>query len=568
MAQSRRRIGDILTEWGALTQAGVDEALEHAVADGTRLGEALIALGLCDEEDITKALATQFNMEYIDLDQNVTVPPEIILSEEDIKKHQVLPLQLEGNRLRIIITDPLDLEVLDMLRFRLGYELDPCLASRSKLRDYINRNIVGGDLKVERAFEDFEAEAGSGSTIGETDDSEDSSLIIRLVMMILQEAVNGRASDVHVEPMSNRVRVRYRIDGVCIERDNIRKSLQGAVINRMKLMADLDLAERRLPQDGRIKLKVGGQSIDFRVSVLPTHHGQGIVLRILRPESVRVGVEALGFESDDMARFNRIIRRPNGIFLVTGPTGSGKTTTLYSAVNELNRPDQKIITAEDPVEYNFPGVNQVQVNDKIGLTFPNILRSMLRQAPNIILVGEIRDLDVAEIAIQAALTGHLVFSTLHTNDAPSAITRLMDIGVKPFLVASSIQAIMAQRLIRVICKECKEPDPEPDPQHLRLLGYHADEIKNAQFFHGRGCSVCGGTGYRGRQGIFELMEMDPHIRELAFTQAPLSEIRRAAVATNMRPLLEDGKLKVLAGVTTPEELVRIAQSEELSFDDE
>jgi type IV pilus assembly protein PilB len=426
----------------------------------------------------------------------------------------------------------------------------------------------GSSLSIDKAYEGFETEGVTGlPTIGEEEPSEDSSLIIRLVMMVLQEAVNGRASDIHVEPMSNRVRVRYRIDGVCIERDNIRKSLQGAVINRLKLMADLDLAERRLPQDGRIKLKIAGENIDFRVSVLPSHHGQGVVLRILRPESVRVGVESLGFETDDMSRFNRIIRRPNGIFLVTGPTGSGKTTTLYSAINELNRPDRKIITAEDPVEYNFPGVNQVQVNDLIGLTFPSILRSMLRQAPNIILVGEIRDLDVAEIAIQAALTGHLVFSTLHTNDAPSAITRLMDIGVKPFLVASSIQAIMAQRLIRVICKECKEVDPEPDPQQLRLLGFHRDEIAGATFYHGRGCSACGGTGYRGRQGIFELMEMDAHVRELAFRQAPLAEIRRAAIASSMRPLLEDGKLKVLAGITTPEELVRIAQSEELSFDD-
>jgi type IV pilus assembly protein PilB len=567
MAQSRRRIGEILIEWGALTQQGVDEALEHAMADGTRIGEALIALGLCDEEDITKALATQFNMEYIDLDQNIVIPAEVALSEEDIKKLQVLPLQLEGNRLKIVITDPLDLEVLDMLRFRLGYELDPCLASSSKLRDYINR-MGGSSLSIDKAYEGFETEGVTGlPTIGEEEPSEDSSLIIRLVMMVLQEAVNGRASDIHVEPMSNRVRVRYRIDGVCIERDNIRKSLQGAVINRLKLMADLDLAERRLPQDGRIKLKIAGENIDFRVSVLPSHHGQGVVLRILRPESVRVGVESLGFETDDMSRFNRIIRRPNGIFLVTGPTGSGKTTTLYSAINELNRPDRKIITAEDPVEYNFPGVNQVQVNDLIGLTFPSILRSMLRQAPNIILVGEIRDLDVAEIAIQAALTGHLVFSTLHTNDAPSAITRLMDIGVKPFLVASSIQAIMAQRLIRVICKECKEVDPEPDPQQLRLLGFHRDEIAGATFYHGRGCSACGGTGYRGRQGIFELMEMDAHVRELAFRQAPLAEIRRAAIASSMRPLLEDGKLKVLAGITTPEELVRIAQSEELSFDD-
>jgi len=282
-----------------------------------------------------------------------------------------------------------------------------------------------------------------------------------------------------------------------------------------------------------------------------------------------MGIAALGFEQEDMESFLRIIRRPNGIFLVTGPTGSGKTTTLYAAVNELNRPDQKIITAEDPVEYNFPGINQVQVNEQMNppLTFGAILRSMLRQAPNIILIGEIRDLEVAEMAIQAALTGHLVFSTLHTNDAPSAITRLIDIGVKPFLVASSIQAIMAQRLVRVICEDCKEPDAHTDPRVLRLLGFSEDEIKNSTFYHGRGCATCGGTGYRGRQGIFEMMEMNSATRDLAFRQAPVNELRRAARAGGMRSLLEDGKRKILAGVTTPEELIRVAQSEEMLFEE-
>ena len=391
-----------------------------------------------------------------------------------------------------------------------------------------------------------------------------SSEIIRLVTMIITEAVNMRASDIHVEPMVNRVRVRYRVDGVCVERDNIPKRMQGPVINRFKIMAKLDLAEKRLPLDGRIKLKVSGSEVDFRVSSLPSYHGESIVLRILRPESARFGIPSLGFEEDDYARFQSIIKRPNGIFLVTGPTGSGKTTTLYAAINDLNRPDRKIITAEDPVEYNFPGVNQVQVNDQIGLTFPLILRAMLRQAPNIILVGEIRDLDVAEVAIQAALTGHLVFSTLHTNDAPSAITRLIDMGVKPFLVASSIQAVMAQRLVRVICSECKEVYPDPDPRILRLLGFRDDEIENSTFYRGKGCNACNHTGYRGRQGIFELMAMDNQIREYAFQRAPLSSIRRAARASGMRNLLDDGRIKILKGITTPEELVRIAQIADLA----
>jgi type IV pilus assembly protein PilB len=563
--KGRRRLGEILMEWGALTQQGVDEALERAQADGISLGEALIALGLADEEDVTKAMASQYNMEYIDLDQMVLSNLHL-LPEDVIMEHRVLPLAEEGGRLKVIITDPLDLDVLDMLRFRLGCDLEPCLASASKVQHHIDK-YVGNDLSIDNAVKDLEAsidedDIGAGEKV-----SEDSAPIIRLVTMLLTEAVNSRASDIHVEPMSNRVRVRYRIDGVCIERDNIRKSLQGSVINRLKLLADIDLAERRLPQDGRIKMRVAGEDIDFRVSVLPSYHGQGVVLRILRPESVRLGVEALGFEPDDMQRFNRIIRRPNGVFLVTGPTGSGKTTTLYSAMNQLNRPDRKIITAEDPVEYNFPGINQVQVNDQIGLTFAAILRSMLRQAPNIILVGEIRDMEVAEIAIQAALTGHLVFSTLHTNDAASAITRLIDMGVKPFLVASSIQAVMGQRLVRVICKDCKAEDPDVDPKLLKLLGFSPKEIANSTFYRGQGCQACGGTGYRGRQGIFELLEMDSTIRELAFKQAPVSDIRRAAIANGMRPLLEDGKLKILAGITTPEELVRVAQSEELGMTD-
>jgi len=381
--------------------------------------------------------------------------------------------------------------------------------------------------------------------------------------MIIGEAVRMRSSDIHIEPMANRVRVRYRVDGVCMERDNIPKRMQGPVVNRFKIMAGIDLAERRLPGDGRIKMVVGGNDIDFRVSSVPSYYGESVVLRILRPESAKLGIPALGFEQDAYEHFQKIIRRPNGVFLVTGPTGSGKTTTLYAAINELNRPDRKIITAEDPVEYNFTGVNQVQVNDQIGLTFASILRSMLRQAPNIILVGEIRDLEVAEVAIQAALTGHLVFSTLHTNDAPSAITRLIDMGVKPFLVASSIQAIMAQRLVRMICEECKEVYPDPDPRLLRLLGFRPEEIEGQSFYRGRGCNACSGTGYRGRLGIFELMAMDNTLREMAFNRSPLNELRRAARAGGMRSLLEDGRIKILNGITTPEELVRITQSAEL-----
>jgi type IV pilus assembly protein PilB len=383
------------------------------------------------------------------------------------------------------------------------------------------------------------------------------------VHKFITEAVKNRASDIHVEPMTDRVILRYRIDGVCHVRDNLPKRMQSALLARLKLMAGVNIAERRVPQDGRIKMPVEGEQVDFRVSCCPAYHGESIVLRILRPESVKIGLVNLGFEQDNLDEFNRIIRRPNGVFLVTGPTGSGKTTTLYSALDLLNRPDRKIITAEDPVEYNFTGINQCQVREGIGLTFQAILRSMLRQAPNIILIGEIRDREVAEIAIQAALTGHLVFSTLHTNDAPSAITRLIDMGVKPFLVASSIQAIMAQRLIRLLCERCRALNPEPDPRFMRLLGITEEELEKHGEYKPVGCSHCGKIGFRGRKAIFEMMKMNSEMRELAFNRSSIDAIRDAARRTGMRSLVEDGKIKVLRGETTAAEVAKFAQAETL-----
>jgi type IV pilus assembly protein PilB len=383
--------------------------------------------------------------------------------------------------------------------------------------------------------------------------------IIKLVTAMIAEAVRNRASDIHIEPMKDRVRVRYRIDGECVDRDRIPVRMKGPLISRLKIMAGIDIAEKRLPQDGRIKMTIDKQNIDFRVSTLPAYHGESVVLRILRPDNVRIGIQNLGFEEEDNKAFQKIIKRPNGIFLVTGPTGSGKTTTLYAALNELNRPDRKIITAEDPVEYNFPGINQCQVKENIGLNFSKILRAMLRQAPNIILVGEIRDKEVAEVAIQAALTGHLVFSTLHTNDAPGAITRLIDMGVKPFLVASSIQAVMGQRLIRALCPKCKVVDKEPDPHWLRIAGITERDLADKIIYKPRGCDYCTGTGFRGRIGIFEMMIMNNEIRTLAFERAPTNKVRAAAIASGMKSLLMDGKLKALEGKTTAEEVVKVAQ---------
>jgi type IV pilus assembly protein PilB len=561
MARRKKQLGEILKGWGLVTDSGIEEALAHAQTHGLRFGEALVALGLVDEEDVTKALAQQFDMEYVDLAHNITVPSELgTINERVMREHLVLPISREGNRLKVVITDPLDLETLDMLRFSLNCEIETALASKTQLRAFLDQ-FVRSDVSIDDAIKEITRPEDRADEEAESEDlDEDSAPVVRMVHMIINEAVRMRASDIHVEPMADRVRVRYRVDGVCKERDTIPKRMQGSVINRLKIMSGIDLAEKRLPQDGRIKMHIGGEQIDFRVSSLPAYHGESVVLRILRTSSAKLGVEGLGLEPDDHQKFNRIIKRPNGVFLVTGPTGSGKTTTLYAALNELNRPDVKIITAEDPVEYNFTGMNQCQVNDGIGLSFSRILRSMLRQAPNIILVGEIRDLEVGEVAIQAALTGHLVFSTLHTNDAPSAITRLVDMGLKPFLVASSVQAVLAQRLIRVICSECKQPHTDPDPKTLKALGFSEDQLKGKTIYRGAGCDSCSGSGYRGRQGIFELMVMTPALMELAFKRAPLAEIRRAARAGGMRSLAEDGRLKILNGVTTPEELIRVTQA--------
>jgi len=589
MSKLQKKLGEILVEWGIISTREVAKAMEHAKVKKLRIGEALVDLKLCAEANVYKALAQQHNMEYIELDKN-SVPANAmtLMSDDLMRKYLILPLGMEAGKLRLAIHDPLDLEMLDILRFRLNKEFRTVLAPKSRIKGVIDEmfnttstNTI--DKTMDRTIDrlkDSMDKSMDRSMDKSVDKSIDKSIdidklgddtgsgadatqapIIKLVNMMISEAVRNRASDIHIEPMKDRVRVRYRIDGECVERDRIPLKMKGPLISRLKIMAGIDIAERRLPQDGRIKLMVDKVNIDFRVSTLPAYHGESVVLRILRPDSVRIGIVNLGFEEEDNKVFQKTIKRPNGIFLVTGPTGSGKTTTLYAALNELNRPDRKIITAEDPVEYNFVGINQCQVRDNIGLSFSKILRAMLRQAPNIILVGEIRDKEVAEVAIQAALTGHLVFSTLHTNDAPGAITRLIDMGIKPFLVASSVQAIMAQRLIRALCPKCKQPDKEPDPMWLKLAGITDADRKDRNIFKPRGCDYCTNTGFRGRVGIFELMSMNNETRTLAFERAPTNKIRKAAVAGGMKSLLHDGKMKVLAGITTAEEVVKVAQIE-------
>jgi len=573
MAKQRKRLGEILYKAGLVKKQALIDAIKTSKSNNKRLGQILLELGLIDEDTLTKAIAKQFDLQYINLD-NTTIPQDAakLIPQELMKRHNVLPLGMDNGKLKVIISDPLDLEMIDAIRFRLNTELECCVANPTKIRSYIQDSFDQTQKEEsDRLRHSIDATAAELAEVGhelqaealraQVEAGDDDAPIIRLVNLIIDNAYYMRASDIHIEPMTDRVRVRYRVDGVCLERDNIPKSMQAPLITRFKILSGMDIAEKRLPQDGRIKRVIGGQDIDFRVSSLPGNHGPSVVLRILRPDAVNVGIESLGFEQDNYEQFQKIIKRPNGIFLVTGPTGSGKTTTLYAALQELNKPDKKIITAEDPVEYNFDGMNQCQVKEDIELTFDRILRAMLRQAPNIILIGEIRDGVVADIAIQAALTGHLVFSTLHTNDAPSAITRLIDMGVKPFLVASSIQAIMAQRLVRVICKKCKVVDENPDPYLLQSLGITPEDLEKQNVYKGAGCGQCQHTGYKGRIAIFEMFEMNNEIRELAFAKAPTTELRKAAKASGMRTLMEDGKLKVFKGTTTPAEVVRITQTE-------
>jgi type IV pilus assembly protein PilB len=572
MAKAKRHLGEILYRAGLVEKQPLVDAIRDAKKSNKRLGDILLERKLLTEEMLSKAIAKQFDLKFVDLNK-ISIPPEALklLDVSILKKFNILPIGNENGSLKIAISDPMNLEAMDAVRFRLNTELDCYIASPSQIRTFIEES-VDTDKKVEddklrhsidatameltEASADFQAALFKGPVSGDEEGP-----IVRLVNLIIDNAYFMRASDIHIEPMNDRVRVRYRIDGVCIEKDAIPKNMQPALMTRLKILSGMDIAEKRLPQDGRIKRNISGQDIDFRVSALPGNHGESVVLRILRPDAVNIGIRSLGFEQEDYERFQKIIKRPNGIFLVTGPTGSGKTTTLYAALQELNKSDKKIITAEDPVEYNFDGMNQCQVREDIGLSFEKILRAMLRQAPNIILIGEIRDGIVADIAIQAALTGHLVFSTLHTNDAMSAITRLIDMGVKPFLVASSIQAIMAQRLVRLICKNCKTIDEHPDTKYLKMLNINPEEIGKTPVYKGAGCSQCQGTGYKGRVAIFEMIEMNNEIRELAFSKATTTELRKAAISSGMRNLAEDGKIKIFKGITTPIEVVKTAQTE-------
>jgi type IV pilus assembly protein PilB len=557
---------EILVRKQVLANDQIQEAKNLQQQTGAKLQDALVKLGYCTPEEVMSAIAEYHSLQFVNLAE-VTIPQSVIemVPESVARENVVLPLNQENGALKIIMSDPTDYDTLQKLQFILNKDIHPVLAPREQIIEAINRHYGQTETEsVDSMLQEFtdtaidftETEATAGMAIGDESDAP----VVRLVNLIINEAVGLRASDIHIEPFGDRVRVRYRIDGVLVERDSPPRRLLAPLLSRIKIMSSIDISEKRRPQDGRIKMSLNSRHFDLRVSILPTNHGQSAVMRILDRGSIQINIRELGFADDDYQRFQQIIKRPNGIFLVTGPTGSGKTTTLYAALNELNRPDRKIITAEDPVEYYLPGVNQVEVKHNIGLDFSRIIRAMLRQAPNIILVGEIRDQETAEIAVQASLTGHLVFSTLHTNDAPSAITRLVDIGVQPFLIASSVIAIMAQRLIRVNCPKCKEPDKPPDAE-IKSAMISKERLATANFMRGRGCTYCHHTGYRGRLGIFELLKMSAAMREMTFNREPTQAIRRQSRLLGMRTLLEDGINKALRGITTLEEILSTCHHE-------
>ena len=561
-------LGTILMELGFVTPLEVREAVEKQKDDSHagKIGELLVRLKYATADQVAMGLAKQFDVPYVDL-KRIDVSKEILgLVPKNVAAEQgIVPIAKAGKFLRIAMADPLDFFALDNLRFILNTEVECVLASREAVRDAIAMHY-GEVSALNDVIGDLTAEDVDVRGLGDELDAElegDDAPVIKLVNLLITEAIKKRASDIHIEPFEKKLRVRYRVDGNCIEQDAPPKKLQGPILSRVKIMAKMDMAEKRKPQDGRIKMVVQGREVDFRVSSLPARHGESMVLRILDKEKALVDMEILGFHSSDYDRFQRIIKRPNGILLVTGPTGSGKTTTLYAALKKLNRPDVKIITAENPVEYNIAGINQAQVNHKIGFDFQRILRSMLRQAPNVILVGEIRDPETANIAVQAALTGHLVFSTLHTNDAPSSIGRLIDMGVKPFLCASAIVAIMAQRLVRQLCKHCKEPIDPPEVL-MRAVGLKPADVRGRELYGPVGCDECNGTGFRGRVGCYELMEMTPVIREAVFKNRPTREIRELAISSGgMATLQMDGVRKVLDGMTTIEEVLTISHRQDL-----
>jgi type IV pilus assembly protein PilB len=556
---------EILVDLGFVSPEKVAELRREATEAGVGVVDLMVANKVVRPADVTQAKAAHFGAEVVSL-SDVKIEDDVISSipRNVARKYRVIPVFKHDNSITVAIADPSDLATIDSLQHLLHADIDLRVASESDIEAALSKYYAerggGGvtvDPRMKEVIEDLTREhvEVTGSAMEDGAVIEADAPLIKLVNSIIVEAFKMRASDIHLEPLSKTFRMRYRIDGVLHEIKAPPKRLQAAVISRLKIQSNMSISEHRIPQDGRIQTAVGGKLIDLRVSCLPTNHGESIVMRILDKEGLRLGLPELGFFTDDQQTFEKLIGLPDGILLVTGPTGSGKTTTLYSCLHFINRPDRKIITVEDPVEYLLSGINQVQVAEAVGLTFSFALRSILRQAPNVIMIGEIRDLETASIAINASLTGHLVFSTLHTNDAPSAVTRLIDIGVKPFLVASSTRALMAQRLVRKVCKQCAAPSV-PTEAELRTLGMDAASLQGANFQKGKGCSNCSNTGYRGRFGIFEIFVIDDEARKLIYEKVSSSVLRARAREMGMRTLREDGIRKVQAGLTTPDEVIR------------
>ncbi len=545
---------------GYISHGDVEQYRAEAESLGMGVVDLMVERKLINTATVTQAKAAHFGFEMVNLSE-IRLDDDLISSvpRNIAKRYRVVPVYRHGNHLAIALSDPSDLNTIDSLHHLLRSDLELKVATEDDIEAALKKYYGADDSEIGKMIQDItegEVEIGALTKEGEVDGAvvDADAPIIKLVNGLIIEAFKMRASDIHLEPMAKTFRVRYRIDGVLHEQKSPPKRLQGPIISRLKIQSNMSIAEKRIPQDGRIQTQVGAKIIDLRVSCLPTNHGESIVMRILDKEGLKLGLAELGFFTDDQQTFERLIAMPDGILLVTGPTGSGKTTTLYSCLNFINRPDRKIITVEDPVEYVLAGINQVQVNETVGLSFAAALRSMLRQAPNVIMLGEIRDLETASIAINASLTGHLVFSTLHTNDAPGAVTRLIDIGVKPFLVASSTRALMAQRLVRKICRKCAAPH-QPTEAELKALGLDLNS-PGANFMKGKGCTECNKLGNKGRFGIFEVFVINDEARKLIYEKVPSSVLRIQAREMGMRTLREDGARKVLAGLTTAEEVIR------------
>ncbi len=573
MPKAAQEFTDLLLRKGIISLDQLTEAENVAQNTKTDIGDVLTRMEYASPEEVALALAEFHKIPFVDLREH-RIPENVIelVPESVARENTVIPFsEDESGTLRVLVSDPFDMNTIEKLRFILNRKIETALAPKSAIIGAINQYY--GQIEGESADSmlqeftdtaiDFTETSDDGTGGGSSDDEgDDSAPVIRLVNLMISEAVQLRASDIHVEPFEHRVRIRYRIDGVLVERENVPRRMLSAVIARIKILSKIDISEKRRPTDGRIKITVGNKQLDLRVSIIPTNHGQSVVMRLLDRDNIKVGVRQLGLSQRDFRNFNSLIRRPNGIILVTGPTGSGKTTTLYASLNALNRPDRKVITAEDPVEYYLAGICQVEVKHNIGLDFARIIRAMLRQAPNIILVGEMRDHETAACGIEASLTGHLVFSTLHTNDAPSAISRMVDIGVPGYMVASSVIAVLAQRLVRTICPRCKVRYQPPESV-IKDSMIPPEMIKQAEFAKGKGCAFCGRSGYKGRIGIYELMMVNNKLRELMFKGASTLEIRNQAIKGGMSTLYADGMLKVIRGTTTFEEVNRVAKRTEM-----